>query len=631
MAATVQDRRARRPAVRRPALGADDYRLVTRVRDGDVTAFEAIYDRYARALLAFCRQLLSSRDDAEDALQHSFGAAYRMLRADDRDVELRPWLYTIARNQCLSMLRARRQDVSLDVAPDRGAVADELVDQVQRRSDLRELVEDLRRLPEDQRAALVLFELGGLRHEEIATVLDVRRDKVKALVFQAREGLMRARRARAVPCTEMRRQLATLAGNVPARSTLGRHVERCASCALYEVEVRRQRAGLALILPVLPTVGLKAIVLGSVVGKGTVVAGGGASAGGGAAVLGGAGGAGGGGGAACAGAGGAAAGLAGAGAGAGAGGGGTVLAGAGAGAAAGGVGGTLATAGGAGTVAAALGAQGATAVVAKLLAVAAVAIGGGAAATGDLGRYAPGKDSAPVIRQAGGAARAPFATIVQPTAQAPTGTPAPGAATVLPAAFHSPSPAVTASAPLSPGAGTVQPAVAPAAAPLGAPAGAVPATPGAAPAASPAPATSQPPAAVPAEPASGVPPTAPAPVPAPDATANARSGAGDAASETAPAAGADANGGAGAPAAADPAGSWAPHTSGPSVPDTSGTHDSDDPAGDAGTPVTAGSGASATGAPDVVTAPPASSPEPADGAASADDDGEGDPGAPQTP
>ena len=65
--------------------------------------------------------------------------------------------------------------------------------QVQLRADLRELVDELQRLPDDQRAALVLFELGDESHAQIAAVLGVRREKVKALVFQAREALMRAR------------------------------------------------------------------------------------------------------------------------------------------------------------------------------------------------------------------------------------------------------------------------------------------------------------------------------------------------------------------------------------------------------------------------------------------------------
>jgi RNA polymerase sigma factor (sigma-70 family) len=198
MAATALGWRTRRSAGH-ASIGDEDHDLVGRVRDGDDGAFEAIYDRYAAGLLAFCRQMLASRDEAEDAVQHSFEAAYKVLRAGDSEIELRPWLYTVARNRCLSVLRARRGDISLDGAPEPGGGAEGLADVVQRRSDLRDLLEDVRRLPDDQRAALVLFELAGLPHDEIAITLEVRREKVKALVFQAREGLTRARRARALP------------------------------------------------------------------------------------------------------------------------------------------------------------------------------------------------------------------------------------------------------------------------------------------------------------------------------------------------------------------------------------------------------------------------------------------------
>jgi len=218
-----------------------DDRLVTRVRAGDDAAFEIIYDRYYGGLLAFCGHMLGSRQEAEDVLQHSFASAYRALRAGAGDIELRPWLYTIARNRCLSALRARRAQVSAD-----GLVADRvpfegMSAQVQLRADLRELVDELQRLPDDQRAALVLFELGDESHADIAAVLGVRREKVKALVFQAREALMRARAARAAPCVEIREQLATVAGRVPPRSMVRRHVDRCPGCAEFEREVRRQR------------------------------------------------------------------------------------------------------------------------------------------------------------------------------------------------------------------------------------------------------------------------------------------------------------------------------------------------------------------------------------------------------
>jgi RNA polymerase sigma factor (sigma-70 family) len=269
MAATAVPLRSRRAARRRSLLRVGDERLVARVRAGDDDAFEAIYDRYYLSLLAFCRHMLGSRDAAEDALQHSFASAYSAMRGGDGVIDLRPWLYAIARNRCLSALRAQRDEVvpadELDLRP---RAFDGLAGEIQLRADLRDLIDDLQRLPEDQRAALVLFELGDQSHEQIADVLGVRREKVKALVFQAREALLRARRARAEPCAEVRERIATLTGDVPRRSMLRGHIDRCPGCAAFEHEVRGQRAAFAAIMPVAPTVGLKASVLAILGGGG---------------------------------------------------------------------------------------------------------------------------------------------------------------------------------------------------------------------------------------------------------------------------------------------------------------------------------------------------------------------------
>jgi RNA polymerase sigma factor (sigma-70 family) len=246
--------RARRPG------GRSDRELVARVRRGDEAAFEALYETYHRNLLSFCHHMLGSREEAEDVLQHTFIAAYRHLRARDDIVGLKPWLYTVARNRCLSVLRARREHVALD---DGHAAVEGLAAEVDRRDDLRLLVRDVQRLAPDQRAALVLFELGDHSHDEIAAVLGVRREKVKALVFQAREALMGWRAARETPCGEVRQQLATVTGSALRRGTIRRHVEQCAGCAEYAAEVRRQRAALAIVLPVAPAAGLKAAVLGT--------------------------------------------------------------------------------------------------------------------------------------------------------------------------------------------------------------------------------------------------------------------------------------------------------------------------------------------------------------------------------
>jgi RNA polymerase sigma factor (sigma-70 family) len=255
--------RGRVLAPRSPRLLAafGDERLVDQLRRGNDAAFEAIYDRHHRGILAFCRHMLGSQEEAEDAVQHAFAAAYTDLRKDDRAIRLKAWLYTIARNRCLSILRARReQPAELD---DDKLTSVGLAESVLRRAELRELLHDLGRLPEEQREALVLFEIGDLSHKEIGAVIGVPAVKVKALVFQARTALIEQRDARAIPCNEIREQLATASGGALRRGPLRRHLKSCRGCRQYRDEVRAQRGALASLLPVVPSVGLKGTVLGA--------------------------------------------------------------------------------------------------------------------------------------------------------------------------------------------------------------------------------------------------------------------------------------------------------------------------------------------------------------------------------
>ena len=249
-----------------PSLGSrrlarlDDERLAARVRTGDEAAFEALYDRHHASLLAFCRHMVGNREDGEDALQQTFLRAHRALREGRPPDSVRPWLFAIARNRCRTLLAARRDAAvpSDELEPS----YDGLAEDVGRRADLRELVADLAGLPEDQRGALVLAELGDLSHPEIAGVIGCPPEKVKALVFQARTALIAERDARAMPCEDIRMQLEAARGGALRRGPLRRHLRQCEPCDTYRLAVARQRAGLAAILPVAPTVGLKAAVLG---------------------------------------------------------------------------------------------------------------------------------------------------------------------------------------------------------------------------------------------------------------------------------------------------------------------------------------------------------------------------------
>src|SRR4051812_35945485 len=252
--------RFRKP--RRLLAALSDERLVEHVRGGDPAAFEVLYDRHSSGLLGFCRHMLRSQADAEDALQQTFIAAHSdILRAGERELHVKAWLYTIARNRCLSTLRARREQPADDEFE---LVTEDLANEVQQRDDLRALLADVSMLPDDQREALVLAEVGDLSHTDISEVIGCEAAKVKSLVFQARTALIDRRLARETPCEQIREQLATLRGGALRRSHLRHHIEACPGCAEYREEIRRQRAMLAVALPVVPSAALRAKVLGGI-------------------------------------------------------------------------------------------------------------------------------------------------------------------------------------------------------------------------------------------------------------------------------------------------------------------------------------------------------------------------------
>jgi RNA polymerase sigma factor (sigma-70 family) len=243
-AVSVDEASMETSAAVRPIPGsASDERLVALVRDGSEAAFEMLYDRHLRGILGFCRQLLGSADEAEDAVQHTFMAAYRDLIASDKPIQLRPWLYTIARNRCYTLLRERRGQ---RLTPADEPATEHLSSAVQRRQDLRDVLADVAALPEDQRAAIVLAGLGAVPHDEIATALAVPRDKVKALVFQGRSSLIASRNARETPCAEIRSELASLRDGRLKRTTLRRHVRECPGCDAFRSEVVAQRRAASL-------------------------------------------------------------------------------------------------------------------------------------------------------------------------------------------------------------------------------------------------------------------------------------------------------------------------------------------------------------------------------------------------
>src|SRR3712207_7668329 len=171
MEASALQHSARIPALagRSPLLRLQsDEKLVALTRRGQHGAFEALVQRYQPRLLAFCRHMLRSQEDAEDVLQEVFAASFNALLADERRINARPWLYRIARNRCLNHLRRPQpsgQD-SMDVFERDGGTT--TADTVHKREEFRHLVADVRELPETQRTALLLREIDALSYHQIA-------------------------------------------------------------------------------------------------------------------------------------------------------------------------------------------------------------------------------------------------------------------------------------------------------------------------------------------------------------------------------------------------------------------------------------------------------------------------------
>lgn len=216
-----------------------DERLAGLAGTGCAAAFEVLHARHRAALLGFCRRLLGNREDGEDAVQQTFARAHRALRAGPPPCALRPWLYAIARNRCLTQIADRATFVETVTEVERGV--DRLEEDVERRGRLRELMSDLGRLPADQRSALVLSELGALGHAEIGLAVGCSAGKVRALIFQARANLTAERAARETPCADVLSELATARGGALRRGSLRRHLRLCEPCRAAGPQLARNR------------------------------------------------------------------------------------------------------------------------------------------------------------------------------------------------------------------------------------------------------------------------------------------------------------------------------------------------------------------------------------------------------
>jgi RNA polymerase sigma factor (sigma-70 family) len=227
--------------IARPDRDTSDAELVAAAATGDRTAFAAIYDRYANRLHDFCVGMLRDRDAAADCVQDAFcTAATKLTQLRDAD-KLRPWLYSIARNEALRHQRERRREEPTDMLPEL-ETTEAGPEVLAARSELADLVAQAAGgLSERDQTILDLTYRHQLDGLELAEVLGVSQTNAGTLVHRLRDtverslgALLLARRVRGAPetCPELAAILDGWDGEftVLTRKRVARHVESCPVC-----------------------------------------------------------------------------------------------------------------------------------------------------------------------------------------------------------------------------------------------------------------------------------------------------------------------------------------------------------------------------------------------------------------
>ena len=177
-------------------------------------------------------------------LQEVFAAAFNAMLADEREINVRPWLYRIARNRSLNHLR-RAQAVgmdSMDVHLSEGGLT--TADKVHKREEFRLLIADVQDLPETQRTALLLREIDALSYDQIAEAMETTVPSVKSLLVRARVSLAEAAEARLLSCDEVRLELGEVAeGLTRTTAPVRRHLRTCERCTAFRKQLRSQQPG----------------------------------------------------------------------------------------------------------------------------------------------------------------------------------------------------------------------------------------------------------------------------------------------------------------------------------------------------------------------------------------------------
>jgi RNA polymerase sigma factor (sigma-70 family) len=224
-----------------------DDRLARLAAGGDRHALGAIYRRHHQELYRYCRAILRDPDDAEDALQATMAKVASALPGETREIALRPWLFRIAHNEAISILRARRPTVELDdEQPSLGADVERHAEE---RDRLRRLVVDLDQLPERQRGALIMRELSGSSFEDVGAAFAITPAAAKQAVYEARVALQQMAEGREMDCDLVRQTISDGDRRTLRGRRLRAHLKDCDGCADFAAAIDHRRADLAALAP----------------------------------------------------------------------------------------------------------------------------------------------------------------------------------------------------------------------------------------------------------------------------------------------------------------------------------------------------------------------------------------------
>ena len=248
--------------VRRPValrLLSDD-RLAQRAAQGDRGAFAVIFERHHQGLYRYCRAILRHDEDARDALQMAFTKAMTALDGDQRAMAIKPWLYRIAHNEAITLLRRRRQHDSLDAGPEAVSESPGPHDQTIVSERMRRLLTDLEQLPERQRSALLLRELNDLTYAEVGAAIDASEQAARQSVYEARVMLMELQQGRELPCDQVRQLISKRDGRVLRPRRVRAHLRSCTGCTSFQHAIHGRRSDLGVIVPPLPAAAAAALL-----------------------------------------------------------------------------------------------------------------------------------------------------------------------------------------------------------------------------------------------------------------------------------------------------------------------------------------------------------------------------------